>query len=109
MLLRELSWVNVASPLTLPSLGTKQVYVYDLKDSYLEDVLSEYKQNRVNVFGNYVVPKFSFYVYRVLCNLMGKWGVEVVSLHVITCHFSMLFHITKNTLQNIIRFLPSTR
>ena len=91
----------------MPALGTKQFYVYDLKDSYLEDVLSEYKQNRVNVFGNYVVPKFSFY--RVLCNLMGIWGVEVVSLHVITCHFSMLFQITKNTLQNIIGFLPSTQ
>ena len=44
----------------MPALGTKQFYVYDLKDSYLEDVLSENKQNRMNVFGNYVVPKFSF-------------------------------------------------
>ena len=50
-------WVNFASALTLPSLGTKQFYVYDLKGSYLEDVLTENKQNRVNVFGNYIVPK----------------------------------------------------
>ena len=89
------------------SLSTKEFYIYDLKESYLEDVLSEYKQNRVNVFGNYDVPKLSFY--RVLCNLLGIWGVEVVSLHVITCHFSMLFQITKNTLQNIVGFLPSTQ
>ena len=49
------SIVNTAK--LVPSLGTKEFYVYDLKDSYSEDVLSEYKANRVNVFGNYVVRK----------------------------------------------------
>jgi len=49
------SIVNTAK--LVPSLGTKEFYVYDLKDSYSEDVLSECKANRVNVFGNFVVRK----------------------------------------------------
>ena len=59
----------------MPALGTKQFYVYDLKASYHEDFLCEYKRNRVNDFGNYVVPKLSFY--QVLCNLTGIWGLKL--------------------------------
>ena len=72
MLLRELPWVNFTSACFGYKIF-KQFYVYDLKDSYLEDVLSEYKQNRVNVFGNYVVPKFSFY--QVLCIYYNLTGI----------------------------------
>ena len=47
--------VNAAK--LIPSLGTDDFFVYDLKDTYSEDILNEYKQNRAAVFGNYKVPK----------------------------------------------------